>query len=565
MKKHQQGVRDAVYKTDRPDIWQSYVGMGMYGNSNNFLSLAKNLKEVGYSAMQAMNDVAESMIEGIGEKAVQDFYQRPEIKARVEEIHNKVMSDAQKISSEEEAKSYYDQTFNEEVGKQIQPEAFEYATEYTGKTYNRYMLMANDEYLKKAASKSSGEYIFNQGIKGSTAGSLVSLYVGEQVEDVYPANWVEKGASGALGILLDAPLFGLTGAPGKMAAKAALRSVSTGIEKKLIAEGISKEVAVMMAESAMKVGAKNILTKPLIQKGLVASATSASTLGGYDALRDIITQAGEISNNPELSLKDFDVLETLGAAGKGTLLGAGLGVLSTSASPLYTSIGKTINNPILRNAAKTGVFIPEFAAENAMFVYGGAALTGNLSEVKAEDFMESVAMLGVLKVKGMAEKTVYQTAANVKGEQWKNLVKKIEFSDGEYDALRSQGYLKPGAEFNMTGIRKLEGYALQDLMSNPRVPESAKRKILFAGKGIAIQTDMPVSEVAVRQENNQFYVDVKDRNGNLLETEWVKDGKVATKKAKVYEDQVIRNNYIARFEALNIQQKRKHWQFRENK
>jgi hypothetical protein len=250
-------------------------------------------------------------------------------------------------------------------------------------------------------------YILSQGVNNSMIGMALKsgLPEGSVNEEFGPyknhtPSTAEEIGAGVVSLLVDAPMFLVGGAAAGAISKPLItRSVNFVMNKayqKAIQRGLSKEATELLMKQTAA-GALQAIT------GVSASmAESAGALSVYDATRDVLIQVVKKGKDWE----DIDYGQTLKRFGEGAALGMAVGAVGYGTNAL---LGATTNR-LGRAATKaTG-----FAAENAVFVGGGAMLEGKpLSEITGKDWLTSAATLGILKGVGMLKRSVNFTKEKV--------------------------------------------------------------------------------------------------------------------------------------------------------
>jgi hypothetical protein len=358
-------------------------------------------------------------------------------------------------------------------------------------------------------------YILSNGVATSNTGMAIRSGLGDgSVSEEfnpyrnYTPSIAEEIGAGIISLLVDAPMFLVGGAAAGSVSKPLItRSVNAVMNKayqKAIQRGLSKEATELLMKQTAA-GALQAIT------GVSASmAESAGALSVYDATRDVLSQVVEEGK----SWADIDYGQTLKRFGEGAALGMAVGAVGYGTNAL---LGATTNR-LGRAATKaTG-----FAAENAVFVGGGAMLEGKpLSEITGKDWLASAATLGILKGVGILKRSTNFSKEKVnKGEF------NVELTPEELKAV--------GEPTTEDAINKLSDPAKrEELLTNTEVPTSAKVKLVWATEGARPDNIPAPDRVDVKDNTVQTF----DKGGNLLEK-------------KDFDDNVEANAYATQAQAM---------------
>ena len=309
-------------------------------------------------------------------------------------------------------------------------------------------------------------YILSQGVNNSMIGmalrsGLPEGSVNEEFDPYrnYAPSEAEEFGANVLSILIDSPTFMIGGGGANIIAKPliqrAYNAVMNRALKTALQRGLSREATNLM----LKRTANGFLK---FSTGMAASmAENAGSLSVYSAARDVLGQVVEEGKDWE----DISYSQTLKEFGKGAVLGLAVGATGYGTKEL---LGATTSR-----LSRAGIKAAGFAAENAVFVGGGAMLEGKpLSEITGKDWLTSAATLGILKGVGILKRSTNFSKEKVnKGEF------NVELTPEELKAV--------GEPTTEDAITKLSDPAkMEEVLLDSKVPNSLKAKAVWAIEGV---------------------------------------------------------------------------------
>ena len=242
-------------------------------------------------------------------------------------------------------------------------------------------------------------YMLSQGVGNSMIGlalkaGLPDGSVNEEYNPYrnYTPSTAEDIGAGVISLLVDSPMFLVGGAAANAVSKPLInRAVNTVMNKayqKAIQRGLSKEATELLMKQTAN-GALSAIT------GMSSTmAETAGSLSVYNAARDVLSQVVEEGKDWE----DINYGQTLKQFGEGAALGLAVGAVGYGTGALSQAVTSRLGKLATKTAG--------FAAENAVFVGGGAMLEGKpLSEISGKDWLASAATLGILKGVGILKRS----------------------------------------------------------------------------------------------------------------------------------------------------------------
>jgi len=348
-----------------------------------------------------------------------------------------------------------------------------------------------DEYLSLDPTRL--QYITGKAYNQSAIGLADAIYnkeyrIPQEYLERYDANMLEDVTATAFSFLLDAPLLGAGGKIGSAVAKPVVNKVVSTGTKKLVNQGIKKE----LAEQIVRGGAKKTIN------AINSAAASSGALGFYDFTKDALEQWA----NPENNFSDVEWGQSLASGGKGALLGAGVGLVGEAFAPLRGA-ANNLNSQTGRVLGRLGIVPAEILAENTLFTYGGALLDGRSpNEVTGKEFVEGALMLTVLKGQGaLTGKGIkeFKESTKFKEDKAGEGVFEVNFTRDELDRLGYKDY-----ESAIKDLSK-SSKELVDVLQDKNVPALTKSKVLWGAKGIKWDADLYVDKVEVKGSTVEAY------------------------------------------------------------
>jgi tRNA A37 methylthiotransferase MiaB len=346
----------------------------------------------------------------------------------------------------------------------------------------------------------------------------------------YDPNMLEDATAFAFGMFLDTPLFGGAGQVGKQGFKASSVGLNT-IRKRLALRGIEKGIA----EKAIVNSTERLLASKGFQYG-AAAISGGTALGAYGLLSDLIYQV-ESGKAPE----DIDWGQSLKEGGKSFLIGSTLGLTSQAFGYLNYKTAGQIENVFNRRMAQAGLRTADFAVENAIFLYGSAALDPNMNmkDITWEDAYKLAIELGALKLSGALQGKVkgLEKSKNFN----KNRINQEEFNISFEDIEKR--YLGKEGESTSDIIKdiKINPESFTKYLDDPNIPMMTKYKMLWAVEGIMPEYVSLPTKIETKQEGDKFVIESFDEHGNKLESREVKNEKTALVLLSQLEPQVKEN------------------------
>lgn len=366
-------------------------------------------------------------------------------------------------------------------------------------------LLKEKDRLKMTLSNPTRlDYILGKAYNQSIIGMSDAILNGEKRA---PDDWLKKFDSNTLtdataitlGFFLDNPVFAGGAKLGEMAIKPFVNNLMVKSLKKLTEAGIEEQLA-----------KKLVLTG--VGKVIKGMASGASALGSYST----ITSALSDWSQPGASFDDIRWGQAFKKGAEGVLLGIGTGGLGAVSSAIAQK-ASAIPNLAGRIATKAVIGAGGLTAESALFSYGGALLEGKpIKSVTKDDFLSTMAMLGMLKVSGAIQKPK---------ESVINLYKSLQFDPGKPNenqflvdlSPRELEILHDKNTYSGEGIYKdlaKDDEKLATILNDDNVPALLKQKALWATRGVA-QENVNLNADKITQ--NGELVDIHNKEGVLID------------------------------------------------
>ena len=355
------------------------------------------------------------------------------------------------------------------------------------------------------------DYILGKAYNQSIIGLSDAIINGQKRA---PEEWLSKYDTGTLtdvtattlGFMLDLPFFGVAGkiggAIGKAAAQPLVDRVMTKGVEKLVKVGFEKSLAEKLT---LKGAAK-------ISQGIASMAASGTALGSYGFVSDALGQWSK----PDANFEDIKFGQSLKSGAKDFILGIGVGGLGLGSAAVAEK-ARTISQSALRGGAQVGIATGGLTAESALFTYGGALLEGRkLKDVTDKEFLETAAMLGMLKV-SQAVQEPKQTAINI--------YKSLKFDPGkpglgDYEVdvqpweVESLNFADRESYESAMKILSNDDGKLADVLKDENIPALLKQKLLWGARGVAMKD---VNLYADKIVPNEEFVDIYNKEGVLVD------------------------------------------------
>ena len=377
------------------------------------------------------------------------------------------------------------------------------------------LLKEKDQLNMLLKTPSKLTYILGRAYNQTITGLADAIINGESRA---PEEWLNKYDSDTmtdvtamvLGFLLDMPAFGLGGKIGttitKKAAAPIVKKIMENSAKKMIKVGIPEKLA---GGFALRAAERTTMA-------LQGMGSSSAALGSYSAVTDALGQWAV----PDASFDDIRWSQVFKHGMESSILGLGVGGLGIGASMLAQK-ASAIPGAVGRLGAKAAIKTGGLTTESALFTYGGAMLEGRgLKDVTKEDFLSTVAMLGMLKASHIVGKipgaiedpkkaaaSFYKSVAynpNKAGEG----IFAVDLVPYEIESVGGKDY--------KTLVRKLahDDAYLGMILQNENIPARLKQKLLWASRGTAMED---VNLYGDKITQNGVYVDMTNKEGVLVE------------------------------------------------
>lgn len=331
----------------------------------------------------------------------------------------------------------------------------------------------------------------NKKVDGQTLGeSIMKSYRGniskmQSFLEQRDASWWEPIAGGFLGLMLDAPLFGVGG---KLAASSGVAALSA---------------ANWTANAFKATGVSNYIASQAVKKGFLQTAaklstSSAGALGFHGAFMDVVQQAGE----KPLDQYSFEQTLSAGAWGAGT--GAGLGVLGAYTSILTNyAVQRSLNKALFKGQRMTDVLKEAFSRETIIQAMALPVEVGLFElahvlqggEVSLQDIGHSAATILLLKSKGIAHKSF------------------TNYKDRSLDITNTEKGVLGVKDLNELRTKYKNKDAFNDFIRDDNNPILTKAKLLYIMKG-KYPDSLPLP---ANVENKNGLVFIRDSENRLLE------------------------------------------------
>jgi predicted transcriptional regulator len=387
----------------------------------------------------------------------------------------------------------------------------------------------------------------------------------------YKPEFAEEVVAGAFGILLDTPEFALYGNFGKgMGEQVGSKAIEILTKKNIINYG-SKAVEDLMAK-----GWPEALATKTVNAGLVKVLDKAKAVGGrfgssmaalgiYDYANDVATQVTSDGGN----WGDVKYAQSLKEGAIGATLGFGLGWVGMGSEYLNKLLTNPQMSSVERNAIKVGVGAISLPVEAGVFVYGKQGLQGKPlfgdEGVTARDYGQMVGTLLVLKGQHAAGK-LFSMAKGHDGTKVNKGKYQVKFTNEELEYLNKKypyGNNTNEVIFNLVKTagkidpetKRISSLQISDLMADPQVPMSLKDKLIWTLGGYKRDFDYNATEVNLRQDNNRYYVELKNANKDLIEVTSTRDVNEANAQVQKLTFSIIDNQKQNQFAGFSEMEK----------
>lgn len=377
------------------------------------------------------------------------------------------------------------------------------------------LLKEKDRLKMLQKAPSTLEYILGRAYNQTITGLSDAIINGEAKA---PEEWLSKYDSNTLtdvtatvlGFLLDMPAFGLGGKIGtaitKKAAAPFVKRIMENSVKKMVKAGIPEKLA---GEFALKAAGKTTMA-------LQGMGSSSAALGSYSAVTNALGQWAV----PEATFDDIKWSQVFKSGLESSVLGLGVGGLGIGASMLAQK-ASAIPSAIGRLGAKGAIGAGGLTAESALFTYGGAMLEGRkLKDVTKEDFLSTVAMLGMLKASHVVGKIpgAIEDPKKAAARFYKSVAynpNKVGEGIFAVDLVPYEIESVGGKDYKSL-VRKLanDDAYLGSILQNENIPARLKQKLLWASRGTAMED---VNLYGDKITQNGVYVDMTNKEGVLVE------------------------------------------------
>ena len=375
---------------------------------------------------------------------------------------------------------------------------------------------AIDELIEEKKPKNEAEYFLRSARRNSLMGSLFDMrhygykgsshmYIDDAAMERYNPSRGERLAAGVGGLLLDGVLFAGIGTVASQFTGKATNMVVNNVINRMVAKGLSREIAGQTAKSAVLGSLKTKIAQSAMTQGL--------TLGTYDAAHSVVDDI--------LHGESPDASSALSAFGKGFSTGTALGVVGT---PLrYASRGLTGGKRLMASAGILG-------AESAVFTASteGAKMLEGVSIEPIDlinDFGDSFATILAMRMfhwrpSGASNKL--NTVGRLKSE--------LRFSIPEQNEIAKAGVtpdefianLEKSLNVYQKGSDKAAEQVREDyvkLMSSSDLAASTRSKLLYIVENKLTSTPPePVDYRVDTKGNDSFTLSTFDAEGQHIET-----------------------------------------------
>ncbi|MBN1683755.1 hypothetical protein JW865_09420 [Candidatus Bathyarchaeota archaeon] len=336
----------------------------------------------------------------------------------------------------------------------------------------------------------------------------------EEYMYTYTPSLVDKTANFVLGMAIDMPLFGALGKVGVYGGKLLTKGGSF-VSNSLIKKGVTEAVAEQVTTNAMK---------RLVPKLIEGASSGGTALGGYDFLLETERQLADGA-----SFKDIEWKESLREGGEGAVLGSSISLLGFGSKLLENAVSKNATTKIGQLSSKAGIKTGEFVAENAVFVYGSAAMSKDQSikDVTLGDLGESMVMLGALKLSNKfnsGSNRIPKSTSFKKGKA-NTGVYRVDFTSDDLTSVSKS----TGREIKeVTDITAPE---LENITKDPNVSIITKQKALWALEGLRPEVDKIPVDVRTETKDGITEVSYLNKTGDVIHKKAFTDKVEADKEA----------------------------------
>ena len=377
------------------------------------------------------------------------------------------------------------------------------------------LLKQKDELRMAIETPSKLTYILGKAYNQSLIGLADNILNGtpranQEWLSKYDAGTLTDATATALGFMLDMPFFGGMGKVGaevgKLAAKPIVDRVMTNSVKKLTTAGIEEKLA---KELAIKGATK-------VSQSIAGMTSSGTALGSYGVVGSALGDWAK----PDAHFDDIKWGNALKRGAKDFVLGVSTGGLGIGSS-VIASKASAIPNIAGRIGAKAGTSIGGLTAESALFTYGGALLDGRApKDVSKEEFIDTMALLGILKVSNKAGKV--QEAITDPKKAVTNIYKSLQYDpkkpgEGQFSVDINQWEIEAmgGKDYkSVMDIASKDNKVLADILKSDKVPALLKQKLLWGSRGVAIDN---VNFYGDKVVPDGEFVDIYNKEGVLLD------------------------------------------------
>lgn len=353
-------------------------------------------------------------------------------------------------------------------------------------------------------------YILGKGYNQSLFGIADAIMnekrrASEEYLSRYDAGTLTDATATALGFLIDAPFFGMAGKIGGSIGKAAAKPIVDRAVKK----GVEKLILAGMEENIAKKIALKATTR--LSQSIIGMSSSGTALGSYGAVNSALSDWSA----PDATFDDIKWKNAFKRGAKDYVLGLGVGGLGLGSAAIAEK-ARAIKNVAGRVGTQVGIATGGLTTESALFTYGGALLDGRApNDVTGKEFLETVALLSILKVSHIAQKP---------GESLKNMYRSAKYDpkkpgQGEFqvdlDPIEIESLKMSENDYNniMTTLAK-DDVKLAEVMKDENVPALVKQKVLWGSRGVAINgTNLYVDKVVPKGET----IDLVNKEGVIVD------------------------------------------------
>lgn len=480
-------------------------------------------------------------VEPIAEDEVRNNIQ--DLKAKEEDLTNKLQSMKSKADFAKDALSSY-------VGADV--------ISRLEKTEARRQKLEED--LKKmeeghegARVRNTMDYMIGKGFNESIGGLLYETIKGEEAVDLtgYDASTLEDFGASLVGLaVMDAPFFGMGGKLGSMIAKGAYKGGKGALSAvKLAGMGAKKT-----EQTLIKLGVEKSLAKRMATDGaekvITSLGGSAGALGSYNAAHNTLAQMtgrhmgvdaeGNVYDPGErVPFEDIDwaMVKDEGLIGAGT--GLGLGFMSMGLQRLEQFVGKRMIDNSAEVAVKRGFNVAELTGEVSVFVTVDPALRKLMGQdvepMSGEDILHTFGIIAGMRGGRKLTRTPmdFRRAKRFKRDRRGEEPYDVTFNEAELEIM-NRLFLKKSAT-SENAVEQLKNVSLTTLQKNAKLlPRETVEKILWSMHGVRPNAGYALDKASYVEENGKHYVELRDRENNLLAKELYSDRAIAESVVKDY-------------------------------